>query len=335
MKPRDYDQVVITRPAPSRQGLFPLQVVLADYDRTRRIIDGRVKADGIDLKVTDLYAGDFCMMPIYEQYDVAEMSFSWYVMARSRGEPVMALPIFPLRMPVLAYILVNRDSPYHEPKDLIGKRIGASHYRLTVNLWLRGILRDHYGLSPEQATWVTCETVEGAGFVIPPNIKHVVSQGSTAEQLLESGEVDAIFVPVLPQSFVEGRKFRRLFRDAQSEMHNYRSRTGIIPTTHTIVIKQSLSEREPWIAESLFHAFNEAQRQCDAYWLADEKHLSMTDAVFYLEQERAAYGINTWVNGVEPNRHVIETFVRYAHEQGYTSRRLSVEELFPANTLSL
>ena len=107
MKPRDYDQDVITRPASSRQGLFPLQVVLADYDRTRRIIDGRVKADGIDLKVTDLYAGDFCMMPIYEQYDVAEMSFSWYVMARSRGEPVVALPIFPLRMPVLAYILVE------------------------------------------------------------------------------------------------------------------------------------------------------------------------------------------------------------------------------------
>ena len=76
--------------------------MLADYDRTRRIIDGRVKADGLDLKVTDLYAGDFCMMPIYEQYDVAEMSFSWYVMARGRGEPVVALPIFPLRMPVLA-----------------------------------------------------------------------------------------------------------------------------------------------------------------------------------------------------------------------------------------
>ena len=35
----------------------------------------------------------------------------------------------------------------------------------------------------------------------------------------------------------------------------------------------------------------------------------------------------TWVN--------IETFVRYAHEQGYTARRLSVEELFAENTLAL
>jgi 4,5-dihydroxyphthalate decarboxylase len=336
MQPGGGDQDVIARSTLPRNGIVSLNVVLADYDRTRRIIDGRVRAEGVDLKVTDLYAGDFCMMPIYEQYDVAEMSFSWYVMARSRGEPVVALPIFPLRMPVLAYILVDRDSPYHKPKDLIGKRIGASHYRLTVNLWLRGILRDHYGLSPEQATWVTCETVEGAGFVIPHNIKHVVSQGSTAEQLLARGEVDAIFVPVLPQSFVEGRsKFRRLFEDAQGETHNYFRRTGILPITHTIVIKQSLSEREPWIAESLFHAFDEAQRQCDAYWLADEKHMSMADAVFYLDQHRAVYGTNSWVQGFEPNRRVIDTFVRYAHEQGYTSRRLSIEELFPPNTLSL
>jgi 4,5-dihydroxyphthalate decarboxylase len=332
----DGDQVVIERATSQNKGLYPLDMVLADYDRTRRLIDGRVKPQGIDLKITDLYAGDFCMMPIYEQYDVAEMSFSWYLMARSRGQPVIALPVFPLRMPVLAYILVRESSPYHEPKDLIGKRIGASHYRLTVNLWLRGILRDHYGFAPEQASWVTCETIEGADFVIPSNIKHTVSQGSTAEKLLADGDVDAIFVPVLPQSFVEGRSsFRRLFEDAQAETHGYLRRTGILPITHTIVMKQSLSDREPWIAESLFRAFNEAQRQCDAYWLADEKHLSMADAVFYLEQHRAAYGTNSWVQGLAPNRHVIETFARYAHEQGYTARRLSVEEMFPPNTLSL
>src|SRR4029077_11805417 len=108
-------------------------------------------------------------------------------------------------------------------------------------------------------------------FAIPPNIKHVISQGSTAEKLLASGEVDAIFVPVLPLSFVEGRsKFRRLFRDAQAETHGYFRRTGILPITHTIVMKETVTQREPWIAESLFRAFSEAQQLCDAYWLADE-----------------------------------------------------------------
>ena len=161
MNPGDSDQQVITRSArPQQQERICLNAVLANYDRTRRIIDGRVKPQGIDLKVTDLYAGDFCMLPIYEQYDVAEMSFSWYVMARSRGEPVIALPVFPLRMPVLAYILVDPEFAISRTEGLNRKRIGVSHYRLTVNLWLRGILRDHCGFWPEQATWVTCKTVE-------------------------------------------------------------------------------------------------------------------------------------------------------------------------------
>ena len=54
MQRRDGDQDVITILTSPRKGLVPLNVVLADYDRTRRIIDGRVKAEGIDLKVTDL-----------------------------------------------------------------------------------------------------------------------------------------------------------------------------------------------------------------------------------------------------------------------------------------
>ena len=61
MPPGDADQDVITRLTSPRKGLVPLNVVLADYDRTRRIIDGRVRAKGIDLKVTDLYAGEFRM----------------------------------------------------------------------------------------------------------------------------------------------------------------------------------------------------------------------------------------------------------------------------------
>jgi len=33
--------------------------------------------------------------------------------------------------------------------------------------------------------------------------------------------------------------------------------------------------------------------------------------------------------GIEPNRHTLETFLRYAHEQGITPHPLTVEALFP------
>jgi 4,5-dihydroxyphthalate decarboxylase len=326
---------VVERPASPVKRLLRLDAAIADYDRTRRLLDGRVKPAGIELSVIDLHVGDFCTLPVYEQYDVAEMSFSWFVMAKGRGEPVVALPIFPLRVAILAYALVRRDSPYHKPSDLIGKRVGTSAYRMTVNLWLRGIFSDHYGLTPDQVTWVTCEA-EGAGFSIPAGIKNVLREDRTPEQLLERGEVDALFLPVLPRSFVEGQSnFRRLFDDAQAEMRSYVQQTKILPITHTIVMKQSLSEQEPWVSESLIQAFAEAQRQCDEFWRTDEKRLSLADGVFFLEQHRATYGANPYAQGLAQNRHVLETFLRYAHEQGYISRRLSVEELFPANTLSL
>ena len=332
----DQIRTIIKDRSAASKGLYPIDLAVADYDRTRPIIDGRVKPEGIALTTETAWIGDFCTRPVYEQYDAAEMSLSWYVAARCRGEPVVALPIFPLRMPVLAYVLTRKDAPYFEPKDLKGKRIGAPLYRLTVNLWLRGIFREQYGLAPEDVTWVTCETEGAAGYVIPKGIAVEAAKGGTPEQLLERGEADAILVPQLPASFLAGTSnMRRLFRDPQAEMQGYVRRTGIFPITHTLVMKAELAKREPWIAESLFHAFAAAQRTWDQFIFADPKHLSLPDAVFILEQQRAAYGDDAWAQGLGPNRKVIETFLRYAHEQGYIPRPMRVEELFPENTLSL
>jgi 4,5-dihydroxyphthalate decarboxylase len=315
--------------AKEQASLFPVSLALADYDRTRPLIDGTVKPKGIAIQTTPGWIGDFCLRPVYEEYDAAEMSLSWYVMARLRGEPVVALPVFPLRMPVLAYIFVRKDSPYTQPKDLVGKRVGAMLYRITVNLWLRGILQDHYGVAPTDLNWVITSAEEGAGFKPPPGLKITTRTGVTEEELLERGEVDAIFVPEVPAGFAEGRSnFRRLFPDPQAEMQALVRRLGQVPITHTIVMKQSLAERQPWVARSLTQAFLDAQDACDAY-ASNPKHLSMPDAVFFLEQQRAIYGPKPYVHGVEANRTVLETFVRYAHAQGYIPRVPALDELFP------
>src|SRR5262249_27975612 len=144
----------------------------------RPILDGRIKPEGIELSATAKYVGEFCVKPVYEEYDAAEMSFSWYVTARSQDEPVMALPVFPLRMPILTYVFVSENSPLTHPRELVGKRIGVPSYRFTVNLWLRGIFKEHYGVAPEQMTWVTCEKEEGAGYTVPDGIDIRVCEGA-------------------------------------------------------------------------------------------------------------------------------------------------------------
>jgi 4,5-dihydroxyphthalate decarboxylase len=332
----DTGSVALERESQAQAALYPLDIAIADYDRTRPLIDGRVKAKGLKITThTPDVRGDFCTRPVYEAFDASEMSFSWYLAARDRNEPCLALPVFPMRMAVWAYVFVRADNAITKPADLIGKRIGARGYRYTVNLWLRGIFKEHYGLAPEQTTWVTAET-EGAGFVIPKHIDVELREGSDAEENLKSGVVDAIYCTGLPTAFQNGETWiRRLFPDAQSEMRSFVRRTGIMPITHAFVMKKQLAEREPWVAESLCRAFIEAQQAADQIYQTDAKLMSLLDSVFIVEQQKAAYGANPYVQGLAPNRKIVETFVRYAHDQGYISRRIPVEELFVPGTLNL
>ena len=97
-----------------------LDVAFAEYDRTRPILDGRVRPEGLKINLRTGWIGEFCVKPVYEEFDVAEMSLSWFIAAKARGEPCVALPVFPLRMAVLGYMFVRNDSPIVHPSQLVG-----------------------------------------------------------------------------------------------------------------------------------------------------------------------------------------------------------------------
>jgi 4,5-dihydroxyphthalate decarboxylase len=311
-----------------RAELLPLSIAFSDYDRTRPLVDGRVVPGGIAPRYVLDDIAQFCVRPVYEEFDVAEMSFSWYVSARGRGEPVIALPIFPLRMPVHAYMFVRSDSPYTNPRELRGKRIGVMGYRFTVNLWLRGIVQDHYGVKPEEMTWVSTLANEGAGFVYPDGLDIEVIPGADPEAMLLDGTVDAVFSPVILKGISDGDpRLRRLFPDSRAELAAYYKKTNILPITHTVVVSEALLAREPWIADRLLTAFREAQHVCDEAY-REPKYLSTYDAVLNLEAQRRDFGDALYVHGLKRNRHIVETFVRYAHEQGYIAELPDVDTLF-------
>ena len=48
---------------------------------------------------------------------------------------------------------------------------------------------------------------------------------------------------------------------------------------------------------------------------------------------RQLMGDDFWPYGVEANRQTLETFLRYAAEQGLTERKLRIDELFPRQSL--
>ena len=304
-----------------------LTLLLADYHRTRPILDGDVTARGIKLQRRRAETGEACMRPVYEEFDIAEMSLSWYTMARCRKEPVIALPIFPLRMQIHPYIFCSPSSAIERPEDLKGKKIGMDQYRLTVGLWARGILQEDYGVSPEECEWFTSEP-EGAGYQPSPNVKITVA-GKSAEAMLLNGKIDALIPPNIVASFrAKDARIRRLFKDPRATINEYFRRTKIFPITHTLVVRQTLFDENPWLVSSLLDAFNEAEERCrKSYEYA--KRVAFPSAVLILEEEEEVFGDNPWSHGLTAqNQVVLEKFVQYAHEQGYIPERPPLGELF-------
>ncbi len=306
-----------------------LTFLLADYHRTRPLLSGEVIAEGVKLQPRRAVTGEACMRPVYEEYDIAEMSLSWYMMARCRNEPVIALPIFPLRMQVHPYIFCSPASGIEQPEDLKGKKIGMDQYRLTVGLWARGILQEHHGVRPQDCSWVTSEPEsEGAGFPIPHDVEITCAHESTEAMLLR-GELDALIPPNIVSSFrARDPRIRRVFKDIRSTVNHYFRETRIFPITHTLVVREALLQINPWLVSSLLDAFNETEALCrKSYDYA--KRLAFPSAVLIIEEEQELFGENPWEHGLTPgNRVVLEKFVQYAEEQGYISRRPELSELF-------
>ena len=55
--------------------------------------------------------------------------------------------------------------------------------------------------------------------------------------------------------------------------------------------------------------------------------------VAHVEEARREMGNDWWPYGLGPNRQVLDTFLRYHHEQGLSKRRFAPEELFARETL--
>src|SRR6266850_981113 len=119
-----------------------------DYDRTRALVDGTVRPDGIDLTYLSLPVEEtFFRMLRFREFDCAEMSLSSYTASlNSPNPPFIAIPAFPSRYFRHSCIFVSAKSGITRPADLKGKRIGVPEYQMTAPVWIRGILSDDYGV---------------------------------------------------------------------------------------------------------------------------------------------------------------------------------------------
>jgi 4,5-dihydroxyphthalate decarboxylase len=319
-----------------------LTLACEDYDRTRALRDGAVKPEGIELTYLALPVEEiFWRMLQFEEFDVAEMSMGAFLTDAARGrKSFVAIPVFPSRTFRHRCVFVNIASGVEKAEDLRGKRVGLPEYTMTASVWLRGLLQHDYGIPPQEIQWVQAG-VEQPGrkdrvaFTPPADVHLETVNDRTLNEMIESGEIDAMISARMPSCFVKGSPVvRRLFPDFKKvEMDCFR-RTRLFPIMHVIVIRAAVHEEFPWVAQSLYKAFVQSKKLCIEK--INDSNVLFTSLPWMLseyEEARELMGEDYWPYGFAPNRHVLETLQQYLFEQGLVKEKLQMEKLFAPGTL--
>jgi 4,5-dihydroxyphthalate decarboxylase len=312
-----------------------LKIAIADHPHTAAIRDGSIPIEGVDAEFVTVkpQIGAFRRMVRDVEFDVCELAPTTYIIARAYGAPFVALPIFVVRRFHHGGMLVRPDAGIRTPKDLEGKKVGVRAYSVTTGVWLRQALIADFGLDTSKVTWVVDDEEHVTQLQLPPNVIHAPA-GTSLADMMAKGELVAgvegaagigrTGAPTGGWQEVEA-DYPDLLPDAAALEADSYARTGIYPMHGTIVVKDSVLAEHPWIAQSLYKAFDRAKKE----WLArldageattagDKKYLKLREIV----------GFDPLPYGIEENRKTIEALEQTAFKQGLTPRRMTIGELF-------
>ncbi len=321
-----------------------ITIAVTNYDRTRALIDGRAAIEGCRATVLELEPEEMFHRALhYQEFDVAELSFSNFVSLTAEGNcPYLGIPVFPGRKFRHSGIFINTRSGIEKPQDLKGKIVGTPEYQVTAVTWVRGILEDEYGLKPTDMRWrwgglQQPGRAQKTEFVPPEGLSlEPIPEGATLQEMLAAGEIDALVSPRSPACFDAGHAdIRRLFPDYVEQEKAYFKRTGIFPIMHLVGIRKALVEANPWLPDSVLKAFEEAKALA-MIEVAENNIPRVTNPWMeaHTADARAVMGEDFWPYGFAANRGCIEAFLRYHYHQGLAARELSAEDLFVPSTLA-
>ena len=308
-----------------------LTVAVGDYEIVRALSDGTVQADGIELvMLTGMGSRErHWRMARKAEFDVCEINIGGYYMARDRGEPLGAIPVFLHRRFRHGFVFVNAKSGVREPRDLIGKRIGGTNFQPASNIWMRGILEEYYGVPHRQCTWVV-ERSEDFEFTPPKDLRiEMAPPDKRLDVMLAEGEIPAMLSPDLPPLFRDGdKRIVRLFPNYKDIEIEFFRQTGVFPIMHVTVIRQEIVDKYPWVATNLVKAFDEAKAL--AYRrVANPRVVPLAWVRTAWEEQLDVLGPDPWEYGLgKANRKNVQTALRYCHQQGLIGRMIPLDQLF-------
>ncbi|HWC82976.1 MAG TPA: 4,5-dihydroxyphthalate decarboxylase [Pseudonocardiaceae bacterium] len=325
-----------------------LDIGVFNYDSTRALFDGAVGFSGLNVT---LHTGAtlpeiFAKTLRGNEYDIGELGLTFHLRGLAAGSDLVALPVFTARVFRHSCVWVNADSGITGPKDLVDRTIGEfGVYGQDSGVWAKGVLMDEYGFEPARNRWVIggldrpAAPFEFTGHPHPADVEVTATpEGRSLGEMLAAGEIDALFTANIPQVVLDGAtNIRPLFPDAEDVERDYYRRTGIFPIMHTVVAPRGLLAAHPGLARTVYNGFLAAKEFTADRYRAARRLYGVTILMPWmrglLERDQELLGADWWPYGIEANRTTLETFLRYHHEQGLSSTRPTIEEVFAEELL--
>ncbi|MEV8038795.1 ABC transporter substrate-binding protein [Streptomyces sp. NPDC086182] len=302
-----------------------LTVVLGDFPHAQPLLDGDAEIDGYRIEPVEVrpVIGAYRRMIRDLEFDVCELAPVSYLMARQQGIELTAVPVFLNRRFHHGDVQCATQSGIRVPRDLEGRRVGVRAYSVSTGVWVRGVLRDEYGVDIDKITWVVDDDdhIEGR---VPSNVERV-TDGRSLGELLRAGEIDAALTgnagtgragapkagwtaAAEPQPGDDDRPYP-LFPEAGTLAVDHYLRTGVYPLHSLISVRSELVERDPGLPSKLYAAF------------AVSKHQHLTarpewTAVPRLARQGRAIGADPVPYGITANEPSLNAMVRFAKDQG-------------------
>jgi 4,5-dihydroxyphthalate decarboxylase len=291
-------------------GKAKLFTLLGNYPSTLPIKEGKVPSDLVEFEFADVKVANKGFKPLVREhkFDLGELAIVTYLQAKAYDKPYVLLPVLVVARSQHHTLAYNPERGELTPGGLAGKRVGIRAYSVTTGVWVRGILKEQYGLDLDKVHWITFEDPHVAEYTDPKTIERAPAGKDMAQMLLD-GELDAAVVgDKLPDP-----RLKMLIPDSEKAAAAWTGKHGN-PINHMLVIRSELSRTRPDVVREVFRIFKESS---DIAVRAGNKNAAQLQF------------------GLEANRPALETIIHIAFHQKLIPRRFSVEELFDDTTRPL
>lgn len=320
---------------------IPVTIAFSEYDHVRDISDGRVLVEGLDISWFSLDVPElFARFSRNREWEISEFGLGKYTAQLSDGdESITAIPVFPSRMFRLSAFYVREGSQLASAADLRGTRVGIPEWAQTACIYAKGWLAEDQGIDLREIEWIQAGVdqpgrTEKVRISPPTGLVLTPAPEKSLDQMLLDGEIDAVLSAQPPRSAITGGPVRRLFSDPQAIEADYFRRTGLLPIMHLVAMRTDVVAEHPWMPARLLAAFDLAKRNSVERvkdWKASR--VPIVWSAHWAETGARLFEGDYWPYGVGANRRVLETFLRYARDQGILTGNLTVDDLFHQSVL--